>query len=90
MELVRGRIVNGGDTVVDGAQVELETRTRFGGLKCWDGEVVIPTRAKLNGGPYQLLLEDGRFGTIGFQWLVPLDKDSALGHFFGVGPLQTG
>lgn len=64
MEEVSGHLEKNGEVVVDGVKVVLEDRQERGGLKSWDGALLVSPTAPVDLDEYTLVLEDGRQGTI--------------------------
>lgn len=64
MEEVDGHLEKDGQIVIEDIRAYFEMRHERGGLKSWDGGLVIPPGAPIEPDEYTLVLEDGRRGDI--------------------------
>jgi hypothetical protein len=89
MEYLRASLKEGDQVLFENLEVNLFVRESASGLKEWYGSFELPASGYIQpGGPYKLILEDGRSGDILMSDILISSDLPTLVHFLGSGPLE--
>jgi hypothetical protein len=85
-----GKVMRDGRVILDDVDGELEEMTIVRNAKDWHGYFVVPSGMipPPTGGPYNLLIDDGRSGTMQIGRVSPGSHQASVLHFEGNGPLR--
>jgi hypothetical protein len=94
MEPIRGQLRYGGEICLETLRGEVEFHGRLRRVPTaqgpWSGSFEVPDGAWIQaGGPYELVLQDGRFGRILIRRSAVAFDRPAIAEFIGAGPLQS-
>jgi hypothetical protein len=88
MEYLRATLKEGTQILFENLNINLAVRKSPSGLKEWYGSFELPGGGHIDpGGPYRLILEDGRSGNILISDILISSDLPTLVHFLGSGPL---
>ena len=88
MHSFRGMLREGDDLCLDHAGVFIQFRDHAGDGSGWYGYLLVRSEGAVEpGGPYTLVLEDGRAGAIRIDEVTPEASGKYRAVFVGVGPL---
>jgi hypothetical protein len=90
MHHFRGKLLQGGETRLDPANVYIQYHTNEGDRgQGWYGYLLVATEGDLKpGGSYTLSLSDGRSGELRIDTVSPDDSGKYRATFIGEGPLE--
>jgi hypothetical protein len=85
-----GKVMQGGKVILDDVDGELEEMIIGGSTKDWHGYSVVPSELMppATGGPYVLVLDDGRSGQMKIGRRSPGSHRASVLHFEGSGRLS--
>lgn len=88
MEYLRASLKKGDQVLFEDLDITLAGLKSATGLKEWYGSFKLPADGHIEpGGPYRLILEDGRSGDILINNISISSDQLTLVHFVGSGPL---